>query len=170
MRGRFERHIRSVQDTVCAAVAEVDGASFRQDAWTRVGGGGGITRVIQEGNVWEKAGVAVSVVYGSMPADAYRTAIGKNIPFEKVRCGRCRRRAAGGHTWRRCCGGGDTRGTRVRASWRSVRSDVCFLNAGHRCTSTPLASLVPSSPRPAAPRLAGCRTTASLSLPRASAQ
>jgi coproporphyrinogen III oxidase len=32
---------------------------------------------VQDGNVWEKAGVNVSVVYGSMPADAYRAAVGK---------------------------------------------------------------------------------------------
>lgn len=34
--------------------------------------------------MWEKAGVAVSVVYGTMPAEAYRVAVGKDIPFEKV--------------------------------------------------------------------------------------
>lgn len=39
----------------------------------------------QEGNVWEKAGVAVSVVYGSMPAESYRVAVGRDIPFEQVR-------------------------------------------------------------------------------------
>lgn len=65
------------------------GASFRQDAWTRPSGGGGITRVMQEGKVWEKAGVAVSVVYGSMPAESYRVAVGKDIPFEKVCSGVC---------------------------------------------------------------------------------
>ena len=69
---------------VCAAIEEVDGCTFRQDAWTRPSGGGGITRVLQEGNVWEKAGVAVSVVYGSMPAESYRVAVGRDIPFEKV--------------------------------------------------------------------------------------
>ncbi|KAI3427401.1 hypothetical protein D9Q98_010316 [Chlorella vulgaris] len=84
MRGKFERMIRKVQDQVCSAVEAADGgASFRQDAWTRPSGGGGITRVMQEGKVWEKAGVAVSVVYGSMPAESYRVAVGKDIPFEK---------------------------------------------------------------------------------------
>jgi coproporphyrinogen III oxidase len=39
---------------------------------------------MQEGNVWEKAGVAVSVVYGTMPAEAYRVAVGKDIPFDRV--------------------------------------------------------------------------------------
>ena len=84
MRGRFEKMIRGIQSQVCAAIEEVDGNTFRQDAWTRPGGGGGITRVMQEGNVWEKAGVAVSVVYGTMPAEAYRVAVGKDIPFDRV--------------------------------------------------------------------------------------
>ena len=47
MRGRFERMIRGIQDQVCAAIEEVDGCNFRQDAWTRPSGGGGITRVLQ---------------------------------------------------------------------------------------------------------------------------
>ncbi|PRW59269.1 coproporphyrinogen III oxidase chloroplast precursor [Chlorella sorokiniana] len=83
MRGRFEKMIRGIQSQVCSAIEEVDGNTFRQDAWTRPGGGGGITRVMQEGNVWEKAGVAVSVVYGTMPAEAYRVAVGKDIPFDR---------------------------------------------------------------------------------------
>eukprot|EP00887_Chlorella_sp_A99_P000589 scaffold17.g589.t1 len=79
MRCRFEKMIRDVQDSVCKAIEDVDGTKFRTDAWTRPGGGGGITRVMQNGNVWEKAGVNVSVVYGSMPPEAYRAAIGKDV-------------------------------------------------------------------------------------------
>ena len=45
-------------------------APSAQDAWVRPGGGGGISRVLQNGNVWEKAGINVSVVYGTMPAEA----------------------------------------------------------------------------------------------------
>jgi coproporphyrinogen III oxidase len=76
MRARFEAVIRAAQDSICAAISEVDGTPFHQDAWTREAGGGGITRVLADGNVWEKAGVNVSVVYGSMPPDAYRAATG----------------------------------------------------------------------------------------------
>jgi coproporphyrinogen III oxidase len=47
---------------------------FREDAWTRPGGGGGISRVLQGGRVFEKAAVNVSVVYGVMPPEAYRAA------------------------------------------------------------------------------------------------
>lgn len=64
--------IRDAQDSICKAIEEIDGTKFRQDAWTRADGGGGITRVLADGNVWEKAGVNVSVVYGSMPPEAYR--------------------------------------------------------------------------------------------------
>ncbi|KAK6803227.1 hypothetical protein RDI58_001011 [Solanum bulbocastanum] len=57
--------IREVQDSVCCALEQVDaGAKFKKDVWSRPGGGGGISRVLQDGAVWEKAGVNVSVVYG----------------------------------------------------------------------------------------------------------
>uniref|UniRef100_A0A8R7UVT3 Coproporphyrinogen oxidase n=1 Tax=Triticum urartu TaxID=4572 RepID=A0A8R7UVT3_TRIUA len=79
-RARFERLIRRVQAEVCAALEAVEegsgggGVVFREDAWTRPGGGGGISRVLQGGRVFEKAAVNVSVVYGVMPPDAYRAA------------------------------------------------------------------------------------------------
>ena len=47
MRGRFEAEIRKAQDAICAAVEELDGGKFHEDAWTRPGGGGGISRVLQ---------------------------------------------------------------------------------------------------------------------------
>jgi coproporphyrinogen III oxidase len=81
-RARFERMIRRVQAEVCAELEAVEGgasdggggALFREDAWTRPGGGGGISRVLQGGRVFEKAAVNVSVVYGVMPPEAYRAA------------------------------------------------------------------------------------------------
>lgn len=76
IRVAFEKTIRNTQDKVCQAVSELDGGKFREDAWTRPGGGGGISRVLQQGNIWEKAGVSVSVVYGTMPQEAYRAATG----------------------------------------------------------------------------------------------
>ncbi len=71
--------IREAQDSICAAIEEVDGKKFHQDAWTRPGGGGGISRVLQDGNVWEKAGVNVSVVFGTMPPEAYRAATAATV-------------------------------------------------------------------------------------------
>lgn len=67
--------IREAQDSVCAAIEAVEkGSKFKEDVWSRPGGGGGISRVLQDGAVWEKAGVNVSVVYGVMPPEAYRAA------------------------------------------------------------------------------------------------
>uniref|UniRef100_A0A2N9FKU5 coproporphyrinogen oxidase n=1 Tax=Fagus sylvatica TaxID=28930 RepID=A0A2N9FKU5_FAGSY len=76
VRSRFEKMIREAQDSVCEAIEGVDGggAKFKEDVWSRPGGGGGISRVLQDGAVWEKAGVNVSVVYGVMPPEAYRAA------------------------------------------------------------------------------------------------
>lgn len=75
VRARFEKMIRDAQDSVCAAIEAVEnGKTFKEDVWSRPGGGGGISRVLQDGAVWEKAGVNVSVVYGVMPPEAYRAA------------------------------------------------------------------------------------------------
>ncbi|KAH6764775.1 Coproporphyrinogen III oxidase [Perilla frutescens var. frutescens] len=74
VRARFEKMIREAQDSVYSAIEAADGgAKFKEDV-SRPGGGGGMSRVLQDGAVWEKAGVNVSVVYGLMPPDAYRTA------------------------------------------------------------------------------------------------
>ncbi|CAH8273322.1 unnamed protein product [Arabidopsis lyrata] len=70
-----EGSFRAAQDKVCEAIEAVEGGpKFKEDVWSRPGGGGGISRVLQDGNVWEKAGVNVSVVYGVMPPEAYRAA------------------------------------------------------------------------------------------------
>jgi coproporphyrinogen III oxidase len=65
-------YLLSLQDSVCAALESEDGASrFGSDAWTRPEGGGGTTRVLAEGVVFEKAGVGFSSVQGaSLPAAA----------------------------------------------------------------------------------------------------
>ena len=92
VRERFEAMIRRVQGEVCAALEEADGsgARFVEDVWSRPGGGGGISRVLEDGCVFEKAGVNVSVVYGVMPPDAYRAAkgeAGKNGAAEAQKAG-----------------------------------------------------------------------------------
>ena len=70
MRARMEAMVRRIQDEVCAALARVDGGTFREDVWTREGGGGGRSRVLQDGRVFEKAGVGVSVVHGTLTKEA----------------------------------------------------------------------------------------------------
>lgn len=58
---------RDLQDRICAALAELDGgAGFREDVWQRPGGGGGRTRVLEGGALFEKAGVNESFVHGEM--------------------------------------------------------------------------------------------------------
>ncbi len=66
---QFTAYIHALQDTICAGLEQVDGtAKFVEDKWERPEGGGGKTRVISSGNVFEKGGVNTSVVYGSLPA------------------------------------------------------------------------------------------------------
>jgi len=61
----FISFIHSFQDRLCGLFEEEDGvAKFSTDKWERSGGGGGITRVIQNGSVIEKGGVNTSVVHG----------------------------------------------------------------------------------------------------------
>lgn len=79
MRSRFEAMIRAAQDSICEQVEALDGTKFKEDAWVRANGGGGISRVIQKGNVFEKAGVNVSVVYGTMPPEAVKSASARGV-------------------------------------------------------------------------------------------
>eukprot|EP00899_Mesostigma_viride_P026524 jgi/Mesvir1/7056/Mv09172-RA.1 len=77
IRIRMEKMIREAQASITRALSDVDGKEFQEDCWMRPGGGGGWSRVLQDGNVFEKAGVNVSVVYGTMPPEAYRAASSK---------------------------------------------------------------------------------------------
>ncbi|CAM1509269.1 Fc.00g030080.m01.CDS01 [Cosmosporella sp. VM-42] len=70
MRLRMEKFIKEQQQLIVEGLERVDGKKFRKDEWERPNGGGGLTCVLQEGNVFEKAGVGVSVVYGSLPKPA----------------------------------------------------------------------------------------------------
>ncbi len=70
MRLRMEQFIKEQQKEIVAGLEEVDGKKFKVDSWERETGGGGISCVLQEGNVFEKAGVNVSVVYGHLPRAA----------------------------------------------------------------------------------------------------
>ncbi len=60
---------QDLQNKICEALEICDGkATFLEDKWLRAEGGGGKTRVIQNGNVFEKGGVNFSAVWGKMPA------------------------------------------------------------------------------------------------------
>lgn len=68
MKDAFFKYIHELQDTITSALEKVDGkAHFKEDLWDRPEGGGGRTRVIENGNVFEKGGVNISGVHGKLP-------------------------------------------------------------------------------------------------------
>ena len=58
-------YLLGLQASIVAALEEVDGKSFLTDSWDRPEGGGGVSRVIEEGNVFERGGVNFSHVMGN---------------------------------------------------------------------------------------------------------
>jgi coproporphyrinogen III oxidase len=68
MKDQFYQYIQTLQDQICKGLEDIDGvAKFREDLWDRPEGGGGRTRVIENGQVFEKGGVNISVVHGKLP-------------------------------------------------------------------------------------------------------
>lgn len=64
----WEDYIGQLQSGICEALEAVDGkARFLTDVWTRPEGGGGVSRVISNGKVFEKGGVNMSAVQGVLP-------------------------------------------------------------------------------------------------------
>jgi coproporphyrinogen III oxidase len=69
LRERAVAFFRQTQAEICKALEVRDGgARFREDRWERPGGGGGVSRVIEDGIVFERAGVNFSEVHGDVPA------------------------------------------------------------------------------------------------------
>lgn len=65
------KYLLELQGRIVARLEQVDGKPFRRDSWNRPQGGGGISCILEEGNVLERGGVAFSHVMGdSMPAAA----------------------------------------------------------------------------------------------------
>ena len=68
MKDKFYQYIQTLQDQICKGLEALDGvAKFREDIWERPEGGGGRTRVIENGAVFEKGGVNISAVHGKLP-------------------------------------------------------------------------------------------------------
>src|SRR5258708_2827032 len=66
-----KRYLNGLHDRITAAVEGLDTAKFRRDRWDRPEGGGGESRVLTEGSVFERAGVSFSHVFGAkMPPSA----------------------------------------------------------------------------------------------------
>ncbi|HLI94194.1 MAG TPA: coproporphyrinogen III oxidase, partial [Puia sp.] len=67
MKDRWIGFINDLQNRICAALEELDGkAVFILDEWERAEGGGGKTRVLSGGRIFEKGGVNSSVVWGKV--------------------------------------------------------------------------------------------------------
>lgn len=81
-RTRAVAYLRDLQDRICAGVAEADGqARFHEDSWDRPGGGGGRSRVLTDGAVFEKAGVNFSEVFGQMSPEFAAQLPGEGLDF-----------------------------------------------------------------------------------------
>src|SRR4030095_9800874 len=79
---RAAAYFYELQDRITSALERADGAvRFREDSWTRPGGGGGRTRVIEGGALFEKAGVNVSDVHGELRPEMARALPGDGLTF-----------------------------------------------------------------------------------------
>ena len=68
MKEVFYSYIETLQNQITSALESIDGwAQFEEDLWRRKEGGGGRTRILQNGGVFEKGGVNISRVFGPLP-------------------------------------------------------------------------------------------------------
>jgi coproporphyrinogen III oxidase len=81
LRDRAAAYFRDLQDRIVAALEAIDGARFREDSWQREGGGGGRSRVLADGGVFEKAGVNFSDVHGEMSEEFAKQVPGEGRDF-----------------------------------------------------------------------------------------
>src|SRR5262249_4869722 len=72
LRERTIDYFRGLQDRIVAGLEALDGKRFHEDKWQRPGGGGGRTRVLMEGGLFEKAGVNFSDVHGEFSEEFAR--------------------------------------------------------------------------------------------------
>lgn len=64
---QFLSFIYALQNEICASLETADGSEkFKENLWTRAEGGGGKTRILSNGRIFEKAGVNTSAVYGEL--------------------------------------------------------------------------------------------------------
>ncbi len=76
--GTVRDYLRALQERIVAKLEALDGARFAEDAWQRAEGGGGVTRILEGGELFERAGVGLSIVTGTkLPpsASAHRPGI-----------------------------------------------------------------------------------------------
>ncbi len=79
---RAVEYLRGLHDRLCGGIEAADGtARFRDDAWERTGGGGGRSRVMENGAVFEKAGVNFSEVFGEFSPEFAKQMPGDGLAF-----------------------------------------------------------------------------------------
>jgi coproporphyrinogen III oxidase len=79
---RAAAYFQDLQQRITAGLEAVDGKGrFREDSWERPGGGGGRSRVLEEGGVFEKAGVNFSEVFGEMSEEFAKQVPGEGRTF-----------------------------------------------------------------------------------------
>src|ERR1017187_353470 len=71
----------ALQDQIVAGLQALDGQRFQEDSWQRPGGGGGRSRVLSDGGLFERAGVNFSDVHGSMRPELARSLPGDGSDF-----------------------------------------------------------------------------------------
>ncbi len=81
LRLRAVDYFRGLQDRITAGLEAVDGGTFREDTWVRAEGGGGRSRVLENGRVFEKAGVNFSEVFGDMDPQFAKQIPGEGTAF-----------------------------------------------------------------------------------------
>ena len=68
MKDKFYNYIENLQNSITSSIENLDvKAIFKEDIWKRKEGGGGRTRVIENGAIFEKGGVNISAVHGELP-------------------------------------------------------------------------------------------------------
>ncbi len=78
---RAAAYFQDLQDRIVDGLTRLDGTPFRQDTWVRPGGGGGRTRVLSDGSVFEKAGVNFSDVVGEFRPEMAAALPGQGTRF-----------------------------------------------------------------------------------------
>ena len=59
-------YIKGLQEKICSKLESLDKGSFHEDEWEHKEGGGGNSRILENGSIFEKGGVNISAVYGNL--------------------------------------------------------------------------------------------------------
>lgn len=86
MKSRMEIFILEIQKEICDALEEQEvDVKFKVDRWERKTGGGGITCILEDGEVFERAGVNISVVHGTLPAKTAQQMRARGHPLDDTK-------------------------------------------------------------------------------------